>query len=943
MRNRVFTVFALAAMAAGGLGADVLPSSRLAAEEFTNYVAKVTGRADCGFDVRIGTLSVFPGEVPAAAKAALAKTANREAAWTSFDGRTLWIVGKDETAELYATYRFLERELGIRWFQAPVGEDPGEYVPRAAKIALKPFVRCEEPCFPVRRLDLTGARAHPVPEKGMACAVRNGFQVAPAYDARVPYGRPDSPDAWFVPRVSHARQQLGGSHLTFVDPLGGDRHFKEHPEYFALVDGKRVPGGRHMNQYCLSNPDVIRLTAEGIIAALDRSGGRGHYNFGQVDTPHGSCQCENCRAMDGENERRSTSSRPSHTTRFVKAVNQICARVFARYPDADLSMWAYSSYRELPEGVRPDPRLKLEFCTHMRCYGHALDDPGCPRNVRIYGLLKAWLRLLPRASTYEYLTCTPNLYTPNENVEAHDLRLFRKLGLLGWKNEFKFSDAAIGKGSGQFARDRAPSNWQWLYVTAHLLWDPSLDENALLADAESKYYGAAYPAMREYHALRRRLWNASAEHMGYSTGDQRRPQLLNVSGAKEELLGYLDEAERLIEESKEEGERRKGVLKYRVGRDRRWLEEFWIKPNAEIKSVAGRTLQVPRTKTAPVIDGDGGDEVWTRACYVDGFCRYGTRKNPVAVGPELATSVGILHDDGFLYFLLRAKEPLAAALKPTTRPGADVWDEDGFEIFLSPPTVEALTYHLAVNPAGNTWGVTSPRGTRSETAFGAEARGKVGADGYLIELRVPLKDIAPVKPGEAWKMHFGRNRRVQGAAPLSETSFTVDGVDYNDLPYYRPALFGEAYLRNGSFEELDKKGRPKGWSVSSGAAVERSATGCNRIRLPQGQQVWQTMWHGALKQADRPRRMVYSLKASGTGRVVVSFYRYRDAYDANAKGHNRREMLKPDATGETFVLTDEMRTFTGEYEVPADEWDSIVLQAAGGTAILDDVSVVPLK
>ena len=65
--------------------------------------------------------------------------------------------------------------------------------------------------------------------------------------------------------------------------------------------------------------------------------------------------------------------------------------------------------------------------------------------------------------------------------------------------------------------------------------------------------------------------------------------------------------------------------------------------------------------------------------------------------------------------------------------------------------------------------------------------------------------------------------------------------------------------------------------------------------------------------------------------------------DANAKGHNRREMLNPDATGETFVLTDEMRTFTGEYEVPADEWDSIVLQAAGGTAILDDVSVVPLK
>ena len=947
-RFLVFAAAMLAAFSSAVAGVSVseceLPSSRLAAKELTAYFEKMTGTAEVGFETKVGTLSAFPGEVPGAAKTALAKTSNREAAWTSFDGTTLWIVGKDETAELYATYRFLERELGVRWFQAPVKEDPGEYVPHAERIVLKPFVRCEEPFSSVRRLDQTGAPAWPLPKKGMTCAIRNGFQVAPSYGGRVPYGRDDAQNAWFIPRVPHWRQQIGGDHLTFVKPLGGGDRFAEHPEYFALVNGERTKGGKHMNQYCLSNPEVIRLTADWLIAELEKTGGVGQFNFGQVDTPHGSCQCAGSLAMDGENERKSTASRPSHTTRFVKAVNQVCARVFERFPRADLSIWAYSSYRELPEDVRPDPRLKLYFCSHQRCYGHALDDPNCPRNVRIYGLMKAWLAMLPRAFTYEYMTCTPNLYTPSENVEAHDLRLYRKLGLMGWKNETLYPDAVQGKRKDESAKDRMPSNWQWLYVTGHLLWDPSLDENALLADAESKYYGTAYPVMAKYQALRRKLWNASSEHMGYSTGDQRRPQLLNVSGAKEELLAYLDAADRLIEESNDEGEgeRRKDVLRYRVGRDRAWLEKYWVRPNDEIKAVAGRTLRVPRTKTAPVIDGDAGDTVWAKACYIDAFCKHGTQKNPVAVEPELATSVGILFDDENLYFLLRAKEPLASSLKPSTRPGADVWDEDGFEVFLFPPSVENLTYHLSVNPVGNTWGATAPRGTKSRDAFGAEAKGRIGADGYVVELRVPLKNIAPAREEEPWKMHFGRNRRVVKGAPFRESIFAVDGVDYSDLQYYRPVAFGRAYLKNGSFEELDKNGKPKDWSVSVGAVVEPSATGCNQLRLGNGQQAWQTMWHGALRQADVPRRMSYCFKAKGRGRAVVSFLRYRDVYDANTKGHSRRESLKPDGEGDTFDLTSEMQSFTGEYEIPAGEWNSIVIGVRGGAMILDDVAVIPV-
>ena len=63
--------------------------------------------------------------------------------------------------------------------------------------------------------------------------------------------------------------------------------------------------------------------------------------------------------------------------------------------------------------------------------------------------------------------------------------------------------------------------------------------------------------------------------MGYPAGDARRPTLLNLPGAKEELLALLDEADRLSATAD-------AVTKFRVAQDRKWLNEYWIKPNDEL-------------------------------------------------------------------------------------------------------------------------------------------------------------------------------------------------------------------------------------------------------------------------------------------------------------------------------------------------------------------------
>ena len=929
------------------LAKDCEPSSRLAAEELAEYVFRISGKQakvevegeggelstprgeDASGTVRIGTLEKFPGEVPAEARTALAATDNAEAAWTGVKDGTLWIVGKEDVSELYATYRFLEEKLGVRWFQAAVKEDPGEYVPKSETLEIAPFAECRGPYFSFRRLDNTGIIALPPPSNAVACAVRNGFQVPPSW-APVPYGNPASPYAFYIPRVARRLQELGGGHLAFEQGMEGAKHFKEHPEWFALVDGKRTDGGRHMRQYCQSDPEVRRRVTDFILRKLRENKGVGYFLFGDVDTPHGACECANCVAMDSPKDRASLSARKSRTTRFVKVVNDICGKVFEEFPDADLWMWAYSTYRELPQdGVRPDPRLKLYFCTHERCYGHGLDDPACPRNVRMFGLLNGWREMLPRAALYEYLSCTPNPYTPNEGVQAHDIRLFKELKLLGWKEEAHFSDSHMYGRNIDDQRQRYPSNWQWLYVTGHLLWNPDLDENAILEDAESKYYGVAYPAMRKYQALRRKLWNGNPAHLGYSTGDQRRPVLLNRAGAKEELLGYLDEAERLAGDDAQ--------LKFRISRDRRWLNDYWIRPNEDLQALRGKTMRIPKARRAPVLDGDGADEAWVSAYYVTNFARSGTEKHPKPIAAALATSVGIVYDDENLYFLCTAKEPSTDRMRMRTEPGADVWADDGFEVFLFPPSVENACYHLAVNAKGNVWAATA--GRRQPKAYGAEARGRIEKDRYVIELKVPLRDIAPIRPGEAWKMHFGRNRTFSDAAEPHNGSgnYAYDGVAYTDVLSYRPAEFGSPYLRNGSFEEVDAKGTPKGWTVPYGCEVV-SGTGGNRLKLRKDQCVLQTMWHDALRQAPKPRKMRFSFKASapdGSGKAGVWYRRYRDT--------DKRQTLEPSESGPMFDLTAAPRLCEGEHTIAADEWQSFCLSCKSGEILIDDVMVEPVK
>jgi len=183
-------------------------------------------------------------------------------------GNTLYLIGRDDVGEVRgspyigargtcrAVVTFLEDFCGVRWFlPGPMGE----LVPRARDIAVplnlkKTFI----PAF------VSSSARYPY-GRGTPASIANNFRVA-------------------------IKGSYGGH--TYYRMLPTKVYFKDHPEYFALINGKRTGKGNHL---CSSNPEVKKI----LLAALRKQFDKGYdmATFGQEDG-YLRCQCPECERLD---------------------------------------------------------------------------------------------------------------------------------------------------------------------------------------------------------------------------------------------------------------------------------------------------------------------------------------------------------------------------------------------------------------------------------------------------------------------------------------------------------------------------------------------------------------------------------------------------------------------------------------------------------------------
>ncbi|MBO4304595.1 MAG: DUF4838 domain-containing protein [Lentisphaeria bacterium] len=907
------------------VGKNASSGEKTAAKELKEYFKKSTG-AELATTEDLKEASFVLGtvnspEISAAMKDSL-KGKKEESFLFRTEGNKFYIVGASQVGTLYGAYTFLDRYLDVRWFL------PGEeHVGLRKDVSVPDLDKVEEPSFLWRQVSQTGAGGWARASK--IWAARNRLQCTSAFGIAA-LSDPKQREFFDARIASHVNAD--GGHLTFYKAVPPQKYLKTHPEYFALVKGKRLTNtGHHNTHHCLSNPEVQKLVADYVCSLIDKYGNRITYFFGAPDSSLNWCECENCRALDDK-------TKNDASKRFHTVVQKIVKMIYERKPEARLVLWAYANYRSLPD-VEIDQRMVVNFCTHGRCFAHALEDSSCIRNVEMLDLMKKWLKKNPNMRMYEYAHCTPMSWTPLEKVLSADLKTYKKLGITGWKEEISFPDAQWRGKIPKLEDDPRHSahrlGHEWLYwnVAGKLTWDETLDVNKVIADIESKYYGKTYKVMKKFNDLRRAAWDNASGCFGYSTGDSRTPLLLMKEGLKEELLSLLAEAEKLAEGDE--------TLLRRLKRDKVYLTKFWIKQNDLFRARQGKTLRAARTPSKVKIDGDPSDAAWSGAGYISDFKTFLKEKNFV-LPPELKTSVGVLSDNENLYFLILAKEPALDKLKAEGKKDGKVWADDGIEIFLDPRNDANVYYQIAVNTKGEIFDARQP-GSDKTLDFGVEAACKLDREKkqYVIELKVPVKKMeGTFAPGVVWNVHFARNRTVKDG--LFDGSSSIDGEPYHQRSSYRTLTIGKPFLLNGNFDEYEtsgkKKGKLKGWSFNK-LVTPVKGEGKPHMAFQHGGQMNQLLWDwkGPLGQSDKEKKIKLLVRASGKGTLNVSVLKYHDAYKTKKLV---RTQLGWDPV-KNIQLTPEMTTHTMQYTIPANCWISLYLhKKSPGDAKVESVSLL---
>jgi len=451
-------------------------------------------------------------------------------------GEDIVLTGGSGTAVLFAVHRFL-RDLGCRWpIALHMGGTGFESIPRGERIQVERRRLVSSPDFAMRgwttmwsfsMLDaqIKGQYATDT-NQILDWGIRNGLNSM---------GKPGILDQGEA--RGHGYVQVAGHTLIGLvpgnapDPLH-KQLFREHPEYFPLVDGKRVAlfkDGRAA-QVCMSNPAVIELAARGVMEQLSEHPGTLRYNVGHNDEPSYWCECPKCLALDAKgskwrkndtldayapNELRSSSPMSDRIVWFVNKVAQIVEKEF---PDVYISTYAYGSTVSPPLRWKPRKNVMIEYANAAVCYRHSISDSSCPQNKLWVDFIKGWLKFGNPVIIYDYEQGTTLRHPDTPAIWlsglADYIRFTKENGVHGW----------TGEGGGTWVGSAL-----WFNVKANLLWDADADLDGLITDFCDNYYESAGGTMKRYYKLLDASLSEGPGHADRSL-DVMRPQILVRAG-----------------------------------------------------------------------------------------------------------------------------------------------------------------------------------------------------------------------------------------------------------------------------------------------------------------------------------------------------------------------------------------------------------------------------
>ncbi|MDD5704518.1 MAG: DUF4838 domain-containing protein, partial [Kiritimatiellae bacterium] len=383
---------------------------------------------------------------------------------------------------LYATYEFLERALGVRWYW------PGSLGTVAPKRA----------SLEVGDVNWSGA---------------------PSYDARLTFGVYPTAGTKAKPYYTNEEgwrwlRRLRYGAAEGCDPIGmhafghwNKKYAAEHPDWFALQpNGKRIgaeAGAMASGHLCFSNPEVLAAVVDEVRAYFDKG-----YRSASVMTGDGGdwCQCANCQ------KQRRPDLGPSGEYSYLMwgFVNKVAAETYKTHPECLIKCCAYAQFADPPRDMPFMPNVSVTICGDYlsegayepgakKKYLKLLSDWSAKTGNKIY-LWNYWFH-----EHYYYAgRGRPGIF-PHAIKEWFLMENGRVSGRIHETGSFCFPDPEVQGG------------WMFdsltCYVAFRLMWDMTASVDGMLDEFYSQFYGpAAGPLVKRfYKALEKAFANPNTK------------------------------------------------------------------------------------------------------------------------------------------------------------------------------------------------------------------------------------------------------------------------------------------------------------------------------------------------------------------------------------------------------------------------------------------------
>lgn len=302
---------------------------------------------------------------------------------------------------------------------------------------------------------------------------------------------------------------------TFHRLVPWETYFEAHPDYFALVNGKRS-----IDQVCTSNPEVKKVIVEKLREEMRKQPGKHTWSVSQNDN-FSYCQCANCQKIMAEEG--------SPAGPIIRLVNNIAKQ----FPDKIISTLAYQYSRKAPLKVKPRKNVEVMLCT-IELHRHASieDNPECADFKKD---MEDWGKICSNIFLWDYTINFNHSISPfpNLHILQPNIRFFTKNHVNAL---FEQSNSTTGY---EFSELK-------VYLLSKLMWNPNLDFEEEQNRFLHLYYAEAWPYIKQYiDALEKKLRETNSKLWIYEHPVVHQNGLFSKKNLQE-YKWYLDQAENSV-------------------------------------------------------------------------------------------------------------------------------------------------------------------------------------------------------------------------------------------------------------------------------------------------------------------------------------------------------------------------------------------------------------